>query len=259
LRIVIAKIIICVILVATIVGTAMITMPNHDLVNHNSVKQVSVKSTIDEATPSEVVSTIPTTQPTSKASNKTPQNTQPTTEKVTEKPTENTNSIVETSEDNDNYVEKLENEQPEEPENDNDSDSNEEDTYYDTLLDIDNPDSDYSPKAIDISDGEREEIARIVMGEFGGSDFTGCALLAQCIRDAMAQYGYDGYEIRSAMQYYGYNSNPSSTAYEAVDWIFVGNAAVQHRILVMNNSSGGWHGTQNFVVHYQGVWFYDLW
>ena len=259
MRIVIAKIIICVILVATIVGTAMITMPNHDLVNHNSVKQVSVKSTIDEATPSEVVSTIPTTQPTSKASNKTPQNTQPTTEKVTEKPTENTNSIVETSEDDDNYVEESENEKSEESENNSDTDYNKEDTYYDTLLDIDNPDSDYLPKAIDISDGEREEIARIVMGEFGGSDFTGCALLAQCIRDAMAQYGYDGYEIRSAMQYYGYNSNPSSTAYEAVDWIFAGNAAVQHRILVMNNSSGGWHGTQNFVVHYQGVWFYDLW
>lgn len=127
------------------------------------------------------------------------------------------------------------------------------------LIDIDNPDYDYTPQAISLSDGEREEIARIVMGEFGDSDFTGCALLAQSIRDGMATYGFSGYSVQSGMQYYGYNSNPNKTCYEAVDWIFSGNAAVQHRILIMNNASSGWHATQNFVVYYDGVWFYDLW
>lgn len=127
------------------------------------------------------------------------------------------------------------------------------------LIDIDNPDYDYTPQAISLSDGEREEIARIVMGEFGDSDFTGCALLAQSIRDGMATYGFSGYSVQSGMQYYGYNSNPNQTCYEAVDWIFSGNAAVQHRILIMNNASSGWHATQNFVVYYDGVWFYDLW
>lgn len=127
------------------------------------------------------------------------------------------------------------------------------------LIDIGNPDYDYTPQAISLSDGEREEIARIVMGEFGDSDFTGCALLAQSIRDGMATYGFSGYSVQSGMQYYGYNSNPNQTCYEAVDWIFSGNAAVQHRILIMNNAYGGWHATQNFVVYYDGVWFYDLW
>ena len=46
-------------------------------------------------------------------------------------------------------------------------------------------------------------------------------------------------------------------SYAAVDYIFSGNAAVQHRVLYMNNSDGGWHATQNFVVYYDGVWFYD--
>ncbi|SCX79453.1 hypothetical protein [Ruminococcus sp. YE282] len=127
------------------------------------------------------------------------------------------------------------------------------------LLDIDNPDPNYTPQSFSLSDSERYQIACVVMGEFGGGGFTGCALIAQSIRDAMAEYGYSASSVTSSMGYYGYNGDPNSSSYEAVDWIFDGNAAVQHRILYMNNSPGGWHGTQQYILDYQGVWFFDKW
>lgn len=127
------------------------------------------------------------------------------------------------------------------------------------LLDIDNPDPNYTPQSFSLSDSERYQIACAVMGEFGGGGFTGCALIAQSIRDAMAEYGYSASSVTSSMGYYGYNSSPNSSSYEAVDWIFDGNAAVQHRILYMNNSPCGWHGTQQYILDYQGVWFFDKW
>ena len=126
-------------------------------------------------------------------------------------------------------------------------------------MDIDNPDDSYIPAKINLTDEEVEELARIVEGEFGGGGFIGCALIAQSIRDAMVTFGYSAMEIRENMQYYGYSTPESMGVYEAIKWIFDGHAVVQHRILVMNNSPGGWHGTQNFVVYYQGVWFYDMW
>ena len=73
----------------------------------------------------------------------------------------------------------------------------------------------------------------------------------------MQTYGYSASSVISNMQYYGYNSEPNEDSYAAVDYIFSGNAAVQHRVLYMNNSDGGWHATQNLVVYYDGVWFYD--
>ena len=127
------------------------------------------------------------------------------------------------------------------------------------LLDIDNPDPNYTPQSFSLSDSERYQIACVVMGEFGGGGFTGCALIAQSIRDAMAEYGYSASSVTSSMGYYGYNGDPNSSSYEAVDWIFDGNAAVQHRILYMNNSPGSWHGTQQYILDYQGVWFFDKW
>lgn len=242
----------CIVLVAAIVGTAMITLSNHDLVNHNSVKQDSVKSTIDEATPSKATFTVVST---SNVLSKTPQNTQPTTE--SQKSTENTVSVTQnysekTQKPTQKSVEKVEETTVEETE--------QEDTYEEEyLLDIDNPDDSYIPAKINLTDEEVEELARIVEGEFGGGGFIGCALIAQSIRDAMVTFGYSAMEIRENMQYYGYSNPESIGAYEAIKWIFDGHAVVQHRILVMNNSPGGWHGTQNFVVYYQGVWFYDMW
>lgn len=242
----------CIILVAAIAGTAIITLPKHDLVNHNSAKQDSVKSTIDEATPSEATFTVVSI---SNVLSKTPQNTQPTTE--SQKSMENTVSVTQ------NYSEKTQNptqKSVEKVEETTVEEAEQEDTYEEEyLLDIDNPDDNYIPAKINLTDGEVEELARIVEGEFGGGGFIGCALIAQSIRDAMVTFGYSAMEIRENMQYYGYSTPESIGAYEAIKWIFDGHAVVQHRILVMNNSPGGWHGTQNFVVYYQGVWFYDMW
>lgn len=178
--------------------------------------------------------------------------TQPqTTEQIKEEPT--TVKVTEYSEsDEDEYSVVEDNEEElskEKPHN------NETNSGY--LLEIDSPDSEYSPQPYSLSESERYTIACVVMGEFGGGGFTGCTLIAQAYRDAMQTYGYSASSVISNMQYYGYNSEPNEDSYAAVDYIFSGNAAVQHRVLYMNNSDGGWHATQNFVVYYDGVWFYD--
>lgn len=246
------KTFLCIILMVAIAGTAIITIPNHDLVNHNLATNGSAKSTTDETIKNKAVTNILVTSLTTTKPTSIQPTTIATTEPYTKETIKETNSVIKPTEQIEQvYVESVTEEseykQNEEIENN-----------FDTLLSIDNPDFNYSPAKIELSSTEREEIACIVMGEFGSGGFIGCALIAQAIRDAMITYGHNGYNIRSNMQYYGYDSNPTSTVYEAVDWIFDGNAAIQHRILVMNNSSGGWHSTQDFVVCYQDVWFYDM-
>lgn len=218
---------------------------------HSEVATPDEASTLDQATIDEVTTTATVHMTTAKAIE--------TTVAGTTKPTEvqTTEPIVT---------------EPQEEENDNYNSGNEDLEYDDSgesaedepkeveyLLDIDNPDPDYTPQSFSLSDSERYQIACVVMGEFGGGGFTGCALIAQSIRDAMAEYGYSASSVTSSMGYYGYNGSPNSSSYEAVDWIFDGNAAVQHRILYMNNSPGGWHGTQQYILDYQGVWFFDKW
>ena len=261
MKIVIARILSVAFLIAILLSTTMLIVPRQHLPNYDS-------ATVDSATKDEVevvITTMPSTQPTTQSTKPTqpttvvPTTIPPTTKVLNEAP-QNSISDDSVNKDTDSVNDNVNDNEPEEPKEDNDDRSTDTKEHsYNTLLDIDSPDPDYTPAKIELSSAEREEIACIVMGEFGGGGYTGCALLAQCIRDAMDKYGYSGLEVKSHMSYYGYNPNPSSTAYEAVDWIFDGNAAVQHRILVMNNSDGGWHSTQNFVVYYQGVWFYDLW
>ena len=246
------KTFLCIILMVAIAGTAIITIPNHDLVNHNLATNDSAKSTTDEVIINKTVTNILITSFTTTKPTSIQPTTIVTTEPYTKEIIKEKNSVIKPTEHIEQvYVEYITEEseykQNEEIENN-----------FDTLLSIDNPDFNYSPAKIELSSIEREEIACIVMGEFGSGGFIGCALIAQAIRDAMITYGHDGYNIRSNMQYYGYDNNPTSIVYEAVDWIFDGNAAVQHRILIMNNSDGGWHSTQDFVVYYQGVWFYDM-
>ena len=256
MKIVIARILSVAFLIAILLSTTMLIVPRQHLPNYDS-------ATVDSATKDDikiVITTTPSIQPTTQSTKPTqPTTVTPTTKVLNEAP-QNSKSNDSVNKDTDSVNDSVNNNEPEEPKEDNDDRSTDTEEYsYNTLLDIDSPDPDYTPAKIELSSVEREEIACIVMGEFGGGGYTGCALLAQCIRDAMDKYGYSGLEVKSHMNYYGYNPNPSSTAYEAVDWIFNGNAAVQHRILVMNNSDGGWHSTQNFVVYYDGVWFYDLW
>ena len=217
---------------------------------HSEVATPDEASTPDQATIDEVTTTATVHMTTVKAIETTVAGTtKPTEPKPTEAQT--TEPIVtepqegepKNADSQDNEVEEVAENEPEEIE---------------YLLDIDNPDPNYTPQSFSLSDSERYQIACVVMGEFGGG-FTGCALIAQSIRDAMAEYGYSASSVTSSMGYYGYNGSPNSSSYEAVDWIFDGNAAVQHRILYMNNSPGGWHGTQQYILDYQGVWFFDKW
>lgn len=127
------------------------------------------------------------------------------------------------------------------------------------LLSISKVDPGYTPKAFSLSNSEKYDIACVVMGEFGGGGFTGCALIAQAVRDAMQTYGYSANDALVNMGYYGYNGSPNSDSYDAIDYIFSGNAAVQHRILYMNNTYSAWHESQNFICEYQGVRFFDAW
>lgn len=218
---------------------------------HSEVATPDETSTPDQATIDEVTTTATVHMTTAKAIETTVAGTtKPTEPKPTEVQT--TEPIVtepqeeepENTDLQDNEVEEVAGNEPKEVE---------------YLLDIDNPDPNYTPQSFSLSDSERYQIACVVMGEFGGGGFTGCALIAQSIRDAMAEYGYSASSVTSSMGYYGYNGSPNSNSYEAVDWIFDGNAAVQHRILYMNNSPGGWHGTQQYILDYQGVWFFDKW
>lgn len=266
MKITILKILIPIVVLITLLSTTMVTIytPNSPL----SISTHDTVATQDEVTKDEVTThVIVTTQGTSTIK------TQPTTTEIINKLKVEATTVAQTVnqeqettfepisepiEENIDIEEKTENE-PTETSKDNDSENDTENNNIEYLLDIDNPDETYIPQRIYLTDSEREGIARIVMGEFGGGGFTGCALIAQAIRDAIDSYGISPMNVRSQMQYYGYNTNPNQNSYDAVDWIFDGNAAVQHRIIVMNNSSGGWHGTQNFVVYYQGVWFYDLW
>lgn len=218
---------------------------------HSEVATPDEASTPDQATIDEVTTTATVHMTTAKVIETTVAGTtKPTEPKPTEVQT--TEPIVtepqeeeaKSADSQDNEVEEVAENEPEEVE---------------YLLDIDNADPNYTPQSFSLSDSERYQIACVVMGEFGGGGFTGCALIAQSIRDAMAEYGYSASSVTSSMGYYGYNGSPNSDSYSAVDYIFSGNAAVQHRILYMNNFPGGWHGTQQYVLDYQGVWFYDKW
>lgn len=252
MRVALIKVLFSVVLVLTIVGVSVygITAPRKSVATPDEI------ATPDQATIDEVTTKATVYMTTAKVIETTvAETTKPTEPKSTEAQT--TEPIIT---------------EPQEEENDNYNSGNEDLEYDDSgenvedepkeveyLLDIDNPDPNYTPQSFSLSDSERYQIACVVMGEFGGGGFTGCALIAQSIRDAMAEYGYSASSITSSMGYYGYNSSPNSSSYEAVDWIFDGNAAVQHRILYMNNSPGGWHGTQQYILDYQGVWFFDKW
>ncbi len=131
----------------------------------------------------------------------------------------------------------------------------------DVLLEIENPDANYSPSPVTLSDYDRAKLERLVMGEAGSMGYTGCALVAQAIRDAMNLSGTSSIDkIISEYGYYGSTSmEPNADAKAAVSYIFDNNgSAVQHRVLCFYIGSSAWHETQNFVVELDGVRFFDM-
>ncbi len=135
----------------------------------------------------------------------------------------------------------------------------------DYLLSIKNPDPNYSTKTVTLSAKDRDLLERLVMGEAGGMGFTGCALVAQTIKDTMFYEGVNS--VSTIISKYAYTGStkvkPNQAVKDAVSYIFDSNgSAVQHRLIYFYQSSyctSKWHETQNFVVSYGGVRFFDRW
>lgn len=130
------------------------------------------------------------------------------------------------------------------------------------LVSISNPDPSYNPSPVSLSSYDRDKLERLVMGEGGSMGYTGCALIAQAIRDAMNRSNTTSIDrIISEYQYYGSTAYaPNQDVKNAVSFIFDQNgSAVQHRVLCFYVGSSSWHETQNYITSIGSVRFFDLW
>ena len=212
-----------------------------------------------------IETTVPVTQeettvaPTAKKTEKETKPTEPATEAETENTTEET-SEVEKSESN---VEISENSGYSESHKDYQEEISN-DYSYNTgsyLIGISNPDYNYSPSPVSLSAYDRAKLERLVMGEAGSMGYNGCALVAQCIRDAMNRSNTTSIDrIISEYQYYApTNKEPNQTVKDAVSYIFDQNgSAVQHRLICFYTGESNWHETQNFIISCGNVRFFDL-
>ena len=129
------------------------------------------------------------------------------------------------------------------------------------LVSIPNPDTGYSPSMVSLSSYDRAKLERLVMGEAGTMGYTGCALVAQSIRDAMNRSNTSSIDqIISQYQYFGDTDiEPNADVRNAVSFIFDQNgSAVQHRVLCFYIGYSSWHETQTFLTELGGVRFFDL-
>lgn len=202
------------------------------------VTEVTTESTTEPTTvPATEEVTEPVTEPATEETveyvEETTEATEPETEEVTEETTE---EFVSTESSSGNY-----------------------------LLSISKPDSNYSTKTVTLSAKDRDLLERLVMGEAGGMGYTGCALVAQAIKDTMIYEGTSS--VSTIISKYSYTGStkvkPNKAVKDAVSYVFDSNgSAVQHRLIYFYQSSyctSKWHETQNFVVSYGGVRFFDRW
>lgn len=133
------------------------------------------------------------------------------------------------------------------------------------LVAIDNPDTSYECSKVTLTDEDRDLLERLCYGEFGSGGFIGAALIAQCVKDAMCFDGYPTVEsVIKGCHYDGSTDNGTSTACkQAVSYIFDQNKeAVQHRMMYMYNPNmvySSFHESQNYILTYQDVRFFDRW
>lgn len=130
-------------------------------------------------------------------------------------------------------------------------------------------DPNYKGVTYNLSDKEREELQWIVYCEHGSGGYEGMVLQAQCLRDALTNglasspmtikddMGYAYGEYRASKS----ETNNSEDARNAISYVFdQGGSAVQHRILVMCvRNSSPWHYTQNKIIEYLTVDYFDYW
>lgn len=129
------------------------------------------------------------------------------------------------------------------------------------LIAISNPDYSYSPSHVSLSSYDRAKLERLVMGEAGTMGYTGCAVVAQAIRDSMNRSNTSSIDrIISEYQYFGStNIAPNADVKAAVSFIFDQDGiAVQHRVMCFYIGYSPWHETQTFLTEIDGVRFFDL-
>lgn len=133
------------------------------------------------------------------------------------------------------------------------------------LIAIDNPDTTYRCSKVTLSDADRDLLERLCMGEFGSGGFIGASLIAQAVKDAMCFDGFTSVaDVISGCHYTGSTSiGTNNECKQAVRYIFDDNRdAVQHRIMYMYNPymvQSAFHESQNFILSYAGVRFFDRW
>ncbi len=133
------------------------------------------------------------------------------------------------------------------------------------LIAVDNPDTSYACAKITLTDEDRDLLERLCMGEFGTGGFIGASLIAQCVKDSMCFEGFTSVaEVIRENRYDGSTEvGTNEECRQAVRYIFDENHdAVQHRILYMYNPylvQSSFHESQNFILSYAGVRFFDSW
>lgn len=134
------------------------------------------------------------------------------------------------------------------------------------LVAIDNPDEDYYCPHVELTDKNRDLLERLCMGEYGSGGFTGAAMIAQAVKNAMYYYGYtDVATVISELHYTGSTSiEATKSVKDAVTYVFdMDKDAIQHRILYMYNpklmSEGfsDFHETQRYICNFGDVRFFD--
>ena len=134
------------------------------------------------------------------------------------------------------------------------------------LLEINNPDPEYTNKVVSINGNNRDNLERLVMGEAGGEGFEGAALVAQAIKDTMLLE--DNYDVKWIKKEYKYsaslNKEPNEDVINAVKFIFDdGGYVVKHRLIYfyaprwVKNNWSRFHESQNFIIQHKGHKFFD--
>jgi hypothetical protein len=131
------------------------------------------------------------------------------------------------------------------------------------LVAIDNPDKGYHCPHIELSDDDRELLEKLCYGEFGTGGFTGAALIAQSVKNAMAKLGTTSVKqiIRDCRYTGSTTSGTSEACKKAVIYVFdMDKDAVQHRLLYMYNPTmvqSKFHESQNYICTFKEIRFFD--
>lgn len=120
-------------------------------------------------------------------------------------------------------------------------------------------DSSYKGGKVSLSSSERTKIETLVHNELGGGGYTGCCLMAQCMRDAITSKMAKASTMKRDMGYSASDTTPNggsvcSEAKKAVKDVFdSGKYIVKHRILYMyapNLCTSSWHESQIFICEF---------